>query len=96
MTGHPLDLPYEDDPAPSDFPRPPVERIASAAVVLAAVGQTAYGPWPALIFRFANSDGFFPEVLLLLDDDKESGLPDLVAQATAAAFRAARKARAEQ
>lgn len=94
MSPHPLDLPFEEDPQPGKVTFE--GGVAAGVVVLATVADTALGAWPALVFRFADGDGeFFPDVLLLLDDEKADSLPGLVTSATAAAIRGARKARAQ-
>lgn len=91
MSRHPHDLPFEEDPQPGKVTID--SKVAASVVVLASVVDTALGPWPALVFRFAEGQGqFLPDVLLLLDDEQADALPNLVTAATAAAIKAARKA----
>ena len=87
-TPHWLDVPFEDDPQPGHTVVP--RQVAAGVVVMATVADTALGPWPALLFRFADGHGqFLPDVLLLLDDEKAAQLPTLVTQATESAVRGA-------
>lgn len=84
-----LDMPFEEGPL-ADMEIDGV--VASGLVVMAGtmpVPET--GVMPCLIYRFANPDGsgFYPPMILVVDEDQMTKLAQLVASATAAAIKAA-------
>jgi hypothetical protein len=88
----PLDLPYEEQdvtPLTDNF------AVSGGAVVMAAVINVAGRPEPALVFRFARADddGFFPPVLLCVDDGQTHEFGVTVTAAARTAIRQARQAR---
>lgn len=87
-----MDLPFEEGPSgqfiEDDF------KVSGGVVVAGALAPLLDGDVkPALIFRFTSPFGvFYPPVLLVLDDDQASKLPQLVTDAVTAARKAAEEA----
>jgi hypothetical protein len=94
---HSLDLPFEAGP--------PGQHIngadlldhfrAGGLVVVAAVFNVAgVGPMPCLVYRFVKpTGGFYPPMILVVDDDQMAKLASLTVNATGAAIDAAKLAR---
>lgn len=86
-----LDLPFEKVPTGQTVDASDA-LIASGLVVLAVVVPVPeVGPMPGLMFRFANPDGsgFFPPMILCVDEDQMVKTAAMVSKATAAAIGAA-------
>lgn len=85
-----MDVPFEGQPtADMDFSD---GHIASGLVVMAGTLPVPdVGTIPCLVYRFANPDGsgFFPPMVLAVDEDQLTKLAQLTATATAAAIKAA-------
>lgn len=90
-----LDMPFERQPATTvDLGH---AHFASGLVILAAsVPIPDKGSMPALVYRFANPDGsgFYPPVVLVVEEDQMVKLAQRVASATAAAIASATEASA--
>lgn len=60
-------------------------------VMVAALPVPDQGTLPALVFRFAKADGtgFYPPIVLVVDEDQMTKTAQLTASAVAAAIQAA-------
>jgi hypothetical protein len=89
--GDSLDLPYELNP-----PGQMLEEDMVVSGGLVAAGCTVPiddEVKPAILFRFATpTGGFYPPMLLVLDDGQMAGLPKLVRAAATSSIEAARTA----
>lgn len=88
----PMDLPFEEQDQTmltDQF------AVSGGAVVMASVLEVDGRPEPALVFRFARADGngFWPPVLLCVDDGQTHEFGVMVTKAAQTAVRAARKQR---
>jgi hypothetical protein len=86
-----LDVPFEQGPSGQTVDLSD-GRIASGLVVMAAMLPLPdRGTMPCLVYRFAVPDGsgFYPPMLLAVDEDQMLKLAQLTASASAAAIKAA-------
>jgi hypothetical protein len=93
--GGELDLPFEEGPPGQTMPFGD-GTFASGLVLLAGtIPVPDVGVMACLIYRFANPDGsgFYPPIVLVVDDQQMAGITQLTAAASDAAVRTARQQR---
>jgi hypothetical protein len=93
MSGHDLDLPFEE--VPGGPVHAPLENpiIAGGLVVRAAVLPTEAGPMPALVFDFKLANGTAaPPIVFVSDADQVGKLSPLIEAAVRAALAGAEAA----
>jgi len=95
---HSLDLPFEAGPPGQYVTGADLladGHIAGGLVVVAAVVPVdGVGPMPCLVYRFVKPEGgFYPPMVLVVDDDQMAKLVPLTVSAAAAAITAAQAAR---
>lgn len=85
-----LDVPFEPQ-QPTEMDLSDGVLAGGLVVMAAAIPVTGAGTIPALVFRFAKPDGtgFYPPIVLTVDEDQMAKTAQLVASASAAAIRAA-------
>lgn len=92
MSGHDLDLPFEEVPGgPFAAPLAPNSMLCGGVVIRAAAIETEAGRMPALVFDFHHVTGvqLAPVVLVSDDADQLRKLIPLVESSVTAALKAA-------
>lgn len=88
--GNSMDVPFEADDSGGTLHDEHVHYSGGLVVMAAKIDVPEVGPKPALVFRFATPEGgFYPPVVLVADDDQLAKIGPLVAEASAAARKAA-------
>lgn len=89
-TGRDLDLPFQPQ-RPSELDLSDGVLAGGMVVLAASIPVPGEGVMPALVFRFTKPDGtgFYPPMVLAVDEDQMTKTAQLVASASAAAIRAA-------
>jgi hypothetical protein len=93
-----LDLPFEEGPPGQTMPLGDGHIAAGMVVIAGVVPVGDRGLMPCLIYRFANPDGsgFYPEMVLIVDDEQMLKLAQLIVAASTAAVRGAAAGRRGQ
>lgn len=84
-----LDLPFESNQTPQELDLGHA-HFAGGVVVMASFMEAPEGKLPTLVYRFAKADGtgFYPPMIVVVDEDQLTKLAQLTASAVAAAIKA--------
>ncbi|NUR80770.1 MAG: hypothetical protein HOQ21_10040 [Dermatophilaceae bacterium] len=87
-----MDLPFAKQ-TPTEMNLSAAAVAGGLVIMAAAVPVPEHGTYPALVYRFAKPDGsgFYPPIVLVVDEDQMLKTAQLTASAVAAAVEAASK-----